>query len=198
MKDNLIFSDKARVVNPKKSSSYIDKIEKNLIEFKNIVQSDDFSFGREHIEIFYAEKIENKESIDFYDNLSTNKISVFNEKIIDNAIIKDVFIESKKSTQEYEIVSPENNYSTVIGKSIYFECNMVTNDELLKEDFENLIWISSVDGLIGVKNNFFSMLSAGEHIISLIMKENDNKIIKSQIKIYVHYNSTDLPEINKL
>lgn len=198
MKDNLIFSDKARVVNPKKSSSYIDKIEKNLIEFKNIVQSDDFSFGCEHIEIFYAEKIEDKESIDFYDNLSTNKISVFNEKIIDNAIIKDVFIESKKSTQEYEIVSPENNYSTVIGKSIYFECNMVTNDELLKEDFENLIWISSVDGLIGVKNNFFSMLSAGEHIISLIMKENDNKIIKSQIKIYVHYNSTDLPEINKL
>jgi hypothetical protein len=106
----------------------------------------------------------------------------------------------------YKITHPQNNISTSVGENIYFECALITDNPLAEENFNNLIWVSSLDGLIGVNNKFRSMLSLGEHIISLVDfdyyegkngKNVEVKIIKDEIKITITQKENNSTEIKQ-
>jgi hypothetical protein len=197
-KEKLLFSDKVSVVYPKESVSELNlNEEENLIEYKNIIQSDNFSFGNEEDKIIYSEKFFYKNLFLINDLLISSKIENNVNKCFDNINILDKYVKSENNLS-FKIEFPKNDSTFYVGEKIYFECVIVTDDELIKSNFDDLIWVSSLDGLIGVKNKFSTMLSFGNHIISLIENKNNIKTVKDNIYIKITEKSTHLPEIEKL
>lgn len=195
--ENLIFSDKASVITPKKLKSQLNILKNiNLIEFKTVFQSDNFSYKNESIKIIDSEKIEITNQISLVDSTNIDQPQNFDYNFEDCAVLHDEFIDNFPETK-YKIVFPQNNEEFDISENIYFECGMITENVLLPEDFENIIWISSVDGLVGVQNKFNSKLTLGEHIIFLVLLDNGNKIIKDQTRIVVSRKSITPVEIDK-
>lgn len=196
-KEKIILEDKVNIIYPQKSNSDLNlKKEKSLIDYKNIFQSDNFSFFKENQIKRNSEKIFANEKILFSDKDFFDKISSLDKEFSCGLKIRDNYV--KKDSKKYEILFPENNSTYKVGEYIFFECCVVTENELDKEDFENIIWVSNLDGLIGVKNRFNSMISAGNHIISIISIENESEIIKDTVILNVILNESSLPEINKL
>ena len=110
----------------------------------------------------------------------------------------------EEETESYKIISPKNQDNIEVGTPIYFECALITDNSLSQENFDKLIWHSSLDGLIGVNNQFEAILSVGEHTISLItLKETTNKnnkkflfkVIKDEIKVVVIEKTSSPAEI---
>ena len=194
-KESLVFHDKAFVVPCKISKSEIRlQNELNLIEYKTVIQSDNFSYVNEEEKIVEAKEINSFNKLSSTDFLYFKKIKntdVINQETI---LSNDKFI-NDFSEQGYKIVCPipDTNFST--GENIYFECAMITDNVLLKEEFDKIVWFSSLDGLIGIKKCFQTMLSSGEHFITIMLIENNNQIIKDEIKIYVSSKPTIVPEI---
>ena len=197
-KEKLVFKDFVKIVTPIKSKSKLNLIsEKSLIDYKNIFQSDSFSFLNEKEKNINSEKILHKDFYKTNDLIFFNQITRLENETKLKLAVKDKFVDNNNSNN-YEILFPENNSTYKVGEKIYFECCLVTENELDKECFDNLIWVSSLDGLIGIKNKFKTILSSGEHFISLILNENEQKIIKNTIKVNVIFNEENLPEIDKL
>lgn len=195
--ENLIFSDKASVITPKKLKSQLNILKNiNLIEFKTVFQSDNFSYKNESIKTIDSEKIETTNQISLVDSTSIDQPKNFDYNFEDCVVLHDEFVDNFPETK-YKIVFPQNNEEFDISENIYFECGMITENVLLPEDFENIIWISSVDGLVGVQNKFNSKLTLGEHIIFLVLLDNGNKIIKDQTRIVVSRKSITPVEIDK-
>lgn len=195
--ENLIFSDKASVITPKKLKSQLNILKNiNLIEFKTVFQSDNFSYKNESIKTIDSEKIETTNQISLVDSTSIDQPPNFDYNFEDCVVLHDEFVDNFPETK-YKIVFPQNNEEFDISENIYFECGMITENVLLPEDFENIIWISSIDGLVGVQNKFNSKLTLGEHIIFLVLLDNGNKIIKDQTRIVVSRKSITPVEIDK-
>ena len=187
--DKIVFYDKANIIKPKQISLNLNlQKEKNLIEHKTIFQSDNFSFGLEGNALFYSHEFLIKNRFKINDEKTIKEINITNNDYSDNFNLNDCYVENKDD-MKYEIIMPKNNSKFKVGKNIYFECAIVTDDELLKEDFDDLIWVSSLDGLIGINNKFNKILSLGEHKIYLI--KNENNVIKHSVLINVIENETN-------
>lgn len=198
-KDILSFSDRVSIISPKNlKSEFFLKKESNLIERKTIVQSDDFSCGNSLINTDFSKEIKHFHALSLNDFLfELKRIKKTNVSLSDNVLLSDELIHNFTENMNYKIVCPQKNDIFYSGDNIYFECGVVTDDSLKEEKFDSLIWVSSLDGLIGIENCFNTMLSLGEHIIYLIMIDNQSQIIKDEIKITVSQKSTNLPELNK-
>lgn len=195
--ENLIFSDKASVITPKKLKSQLNILKnKNLIEFKTIFQSDNFSYKKESIKIIDSEKVETTNQIHLSDFTNPDQSKTLNYNFEDCVVLHDEFVDDF-SKAKYKIVFPQNDEEFELSENIYFECGMVTNNVLLFEDYENIIWISSIDGLIGIKNKFNSKLTLGEHIVFLVLLDGGIKIIKDQIRVVVSQKPITSVEIDK-
>ena len=198
-KDNLFFSDKVYVIPVKESKSEIFmQKENNLIEQKSQIQSDNFSYRYENTIYHNSHKAYHFNSLTInaeIDSLNTSKNQEYSS--IEELNSYDNYIQNFPQ-EKYKIVSPSNNQNFQTGETIWFECAMKTNNPLIKEDFSKLIWFSDLDGLIGIENNFSTILSEGKHKISLLILSSDNiKIIKDEINIFILPKQISSPEINQ-
>lgn len=198
-KDILSFNDRVSIISPKTLQSEIFlKDELNLIEYKTVIQSDDFSYKNNLIKIDSPIEFNHLSKLFINDiHLELKQIKSTLNSSDEHVLLSDKIINNFTENMNYKIIQPSKNSSFHSGENIYFECGIITNDSLKKENFDSLIWMSSLDGLIGNNNCFNTMLTVGEHIISLIMIDNQSQIIKDEVKITVSQKSINLPELNK-
>lgn len=204
--DKLVIFDKAYVVPCKESKSeiFMSK-ENNLIESNSKIQSDNFSYKKELIQSQKPKEILIQNKISFNQSADVNKANNLTLQYNYSIEVNDTN-GFKEQIDDYKIIYPKNNSVINVGDDVYFECALVTDNPLSPENFDNLIWVSSLDGLIGVNNKFNSMLSFGEHVISLIypdyLEGKDNEkikvdVIKDEIKIIVNHKQTYSTEIKQ-
>lgn len=193
----LLFFDRVNVLNSKTSKSEFSiKNEINLIESKTIFQSDCFSHKNEKLKNNNEQNFYKFESFCLKDKSNDTIIKNTNLSLEERIFIEDKFV-NNFNNEKYKILFPKNENLFNVGENIKFECGIITNNELQSENFEKIIWISSLDGLIGIGERFETMLTYGEHFISLMMVNDEIKILKDKIKIIVSFKETNSPEINK-
>ena len=95
-KEKIVFNDKVKIIYPQKSKSELNlNNEKSLIDYKNIVQSDNFSFLKEKEKITTSETMLHKDNCVLYDMNNFKNIKNLNKKAEEKLSIKDNYIKNK-------------------------------------------------------------------------------------------------------
>ncbi|MFO8050383.1 MAG: fibronectin type III domain-containing protein [Thermoplasmatota archaeon] len=110
----------------------------------------------------WSEGSDNLLVVDAYDLVGRNMTAVFRIKV-------DV-------TPEVEVISPKEYGGHYDNRSILFKVDVVDIDG---EDDIEVVWMSNLDGPIGFESEVETTLSAGDHIITLTVRDGVHTIKRS-------------------